>query len=72
MKLLKNVIRELLKVRGIKQPYKYVSDIEYEKLDKKRYGKKTDQRLIRNKLAKRLDVPTSFIKRILEYEELNK
>ena len=71
MKFLKSVIKELLKTKGIKQPYKYLGEIEYDELYNKTRSTKTKQRATMSYLAKKLDVPASFIKRIIEYERID-
>ena len=72
MNLLKKTLKELLYVRGIKQPFKYLGEGDYKELfNSKCNMAKTKRRSTMNKLARKLNVPASFIKRIMEYERID-
>ncbi len=73
MNILKKTLKELLYVRGIKQPFKYLGEGDYKDLfsSKCHNMTKTKRRATMNKLARKLDVPASFIKRIIEYERMD-
>lgn len=71
MRFLKKVLKELLYVKGIKQPYKYLGKVEYDILYNRTRSVKAKQRATLSYLAKKMDVPASFIKRIIEYEGID-